>query len=145
MTQHQFTAARFRAKCDPHCSVLLCKTCLHQAVQHCTHTYGDLLFIQVSSDPAPMHCSRAQGKTQLHCLVLLCKTCSQQAMCHCIHTYGDLLLTQVCSDPAPMICSKDKGKMQSPLFSAALQNMLAPGSATLHSHLWRFALHTGEE
>jgi len=112
VTQHQCTAARFRAKCNPQRSVLLCKTGSHQAVQHCIHTFGGLLFIQVCDDPAPMHCSKVQGKMQLHCSVLLCKTCLHQAVQHCIHTYGELLLTQVCSDPAPNHCSKAQGKMQ---------------------------------
>ena len=44
------------------CSVLLCKTGLQQAVCLCSYPYGDLLFIQVCSDPAPMHCSKVQGK-----------------------------------------------------------------------------------
>jgi len=64
VTQHQCTAARFRAICSPHCSVLLCKTGSQQAVCHCNQTCGDLLFIQVCSDPAQMHCSSAQGKMQ---------------------------------------------------------------------------------
>ena len=35
-----------------------------QVVCPCTYTYGDLLFIQVCRDPAPMHCSKVQGKMQ---------------------------------------------------------------------------------
>ncbi len=62
VTQHQCTAALLRAKCSPHCSVLLCKTGLQQALCHCNHTYGDLLFIQVCSDATPMHCSSGQGR-----------------------------------------------------------------------------------
>jgi len=64
MTQHQSSAALFRAKCSFHCSVLLCKTGSQQAVCHCGYTYGDLLFIQVCNDPAPMLCSTVQGKMQ---------------------------------------------------------------------------------
>ena len=64
VSQHQRTAALFRAKCRPHCSVLLCKTGSKQAVCHCSHTYGGLLLIQVYSDPAPTHCSSVQGKMQ---------------------------------------------------------------------------------
>ncbi len=77
-----------------------------------------------------------------HCSVLLCKTDSQQAVCHCKYTYGDLAFIQMCSDPAPTHCSSLQGKMQSPLFSAALQNRLTAGSVSLQLHLWRFALHT---
>ena len=62
MTQHQCSAALFRAKCSPHCSVLLCNEGSRQAVCHCSHTCGDLLFIQVCSDPAQMQCSSVQGK-----------------------------------------------------------------------------------
>ena len=240
MAHHKCSATLFRAKCNPHCSVLLCKRGSQQAVCHCSYTYGDLLFIQVSSDPAHMLCSTVQGKMQSplfsaalqnrltagsvslhlhlwrfalhtgvqwhitnalqhcsgqnaiptvqccsakeahsrqcvtavtpveicpsyrcavtqhtcsatlfrvkcnpHCSVLLCKTGSQQAVCHCSYTYGDLLFIQVSSDSSHMLCSKDQGKMQSPLFSAALQNRLTAGSVSLHLHLWRFALHTG--
>ena len=95
MTQHQCTAALSRAKCSPHCSVLLCKT----------------------------------G--------------SQQALCHCSYTFGDLPFIQVCSDPAPMHCSSVQDKVQSPLFSAALQNRLTQGSLSLQIQLWRFAVHIG--
>ena len=64
VTLHQCTAALFRAKCSPHSSVLLCKTGSQQTVCHCSYTYEDLLFTQVCSDPAPMHCSKVQGKMQ---------------------------------------------------------------------------------
>ncbi len=64
VTQHQCSATSFRAKCSPHCSVLLCKAGSQQALCQCSHTCGDLLFIQVCSDPAPMHCSSFQGKMQ---------------------------------------------------------------------------------
>ena len=42
-----------------------------------------------------------------------------------------------------MHCSTVQGKMQSPLFSAALQNRLTAGSVSPQLHLWTFALHTG--
>ena len=75
--------------------------------------------------------------------MLLCKSGSKQAVCHCTHTYGVLLFTQVCREPAQMHCTSAEGKMNSPLFSAALQNRLKAGSVSLQSHLCRFALHTG--
>ena len=68
--------------------------------------------------------ARFRAEWSPHCSVLLCKTGSQQAVCHCSHIYGEVLFIQVCSDPAPMHCSSVQGKMQSPLFSAALQNRL---------------------
>ena len=64
VTQHKCSAALFRAKCNIHCPVLLCKTASRQAKCHCSPTYGDLPLIQVCSDPAPMHCSSVQGKMQ---------------------------------------------------------------------------------
>ncbi|DBB02981.1 TPA: hypothetical protein ACH3X1_013570 [Trebouxia sp. C0004] len=95
-----------------------------QAVCHCSCTYGDLLIIQVCSDPAPMLCSRVQGKMQSPLFSAALYTYANllfiQAVCHCSCTYGDLLIVQVCRDPAPMLCSRVQGKMQSPLFSAAL-------------------------
>ena len=46
------------ASCISHCSlVLLCKTGSQQALCHCNYTYGDLLFIQVCSEPTEMHSS----------------------------------------------------------------------------------------
>ena len=64
VTHHICSATLFRAKCNPHCSVLLCKRGSHQALCHCRYTYGDLLFIQVCSDPAHMQCNCVQGKMQ---------------------------------------------------------------------------------
>ena len=64
VAQHQCTAALFKAKCSPHCAVLVYKPGSQQAVCHCGHTCGDLLFIQVCSGPAPVHCSSLQGKMQ---------------------------------------------------------------------------------
>ncbi len=87
--------------------------------------------------------ARLRAKCSPHCSVLLCKTGTQQAVCHCSYTYGDLLCIQVCSDPATKHCSKVQGEMQSPLFSAALQNRVTAGSVSLQLHLRRFALHTG--
>jgi len=64
LSQHQCTAALVLAKCSPHCSVLLCKTGSQHALCHCNSTYEDLLFIQVCSESAPMHCSTGFGKMQ---------------------------------------------------------------------------------
>ncbi len=172
VTQHQCTAALVWAKCNPHCSELLCKTGSQHALCHCNYTFEDLLPIQVCSEPANctaallwanaiptvqccsakqahiMHyiiattpvkiccsyrCAVTQhqctaalvwAKCSPHCSVLLCKTGSKHALCHCHYTYKDLMLIQVCSESAPVHCSTGFGKMQSPLFSAALQNRL---------------------
>jgi len=63
-SQQKWTAVLFRAKCTPHCSVLLCKAGSQQSVCHCNHTYGVLLFLQVCSEPAQMQCSSVQGIMQ---------------------------------------------------------------------------------
>ena len=47
-SQQNCTAALFRAKCIPHCSVLLCKKVSQQA--WVSRTYGHLLVIQLSSN-----------------------------------------------------------------------------------------------
>ena len=64
VTQHQSTAALVLAKCSPHCSVLLCKTGSQHAPYRCSDSCEDLLFIQVCSGSAPMHCSTGFGKMQ---------------------------------------------------------------------------------
>ena len=127
LTQHQCTAARFRAKCTLHCSMLLCKTGSQQAVFHCTYTYGDLFFIQVCTDPAPMHCSKVQGKMESPLFSAAQQDWLASGLCHCKYTYEDLLFTQVCTDPTPVHCNTVQGKVQSPLISAAEQDWLASG------------------
>ena len=142
VTQHQCTATLFLAKGIPHCSVLLCKTDSQQAVCHCKYTCGDLLFVQVCSDPAPMHCSSVQGKRHFPLLSGAVQIRFTAGLSQCKYTCGDLLFIQVCSDPTTMQCNTVFRKMQSPLVSAALQNRLTAGSVSLQLHLWRFALHT---
>ena len=44
---------------------------------HCNHTYGNLLFMQVCSEPTDMHCSTDLCKK--HSPLFFCKTGSQQA------------------------------------------------------------------
>ena len=103
VTKQQSTAARFRAKCSFHCSVLLCKTGSQQAVCHCSYTYGDLLFIQVCSDLATKHCSKVQGKNAVSTVQCCC-------CCHCY--YGDLALQNRLQQS-----SSKAAKMQFILFS----------------------------
>ncbi len=45
----------------------------------CNYTYEDLLFIQMSSDPTPMHCNTVQGKMQS---ALLSKLCNCPTLMH---------------------------------------------------------------
>jgi len=82
--------------------------------------HGDLLFIQVCSDPTPMHCNIAQGKMYsptMHCyFVKQAHSRLVSLQCH----YEDLLFVPVCSHPTPMHCSIAQRRMPRPLFSAAL-------------------------
>jgi len=100
VTQHKYSSELFKAKCNPHCSVLLCKTASQQADFHCTTPW------EICSSyrrPVTQHnCTATLFKATCnpHCSVLLCKTASQQAVFHCNCTYGTLLFIQVCSDPA---------------------------------------------
>ncbi len=55
------TAVLVKANCIPHCSVVLCKTGSQQALCHYSYTNGDLLFTQMCSESAEMHCSTGQG------------------------------------------------------------------------------------
>ena len=116
VTKQQSTAARFRARCSFHCSVLLCKTGSQQAVCHCSYTYGDLLFIQVYSDQATKHCSKVQGKNAVS--TVLCCSAKQAGSRQSVTAvtpmetiaYGDLLFVQLCSDLATKHCCKVQGK-----------------------------------
>ena len=54
MTQNQCTETLFLANIIPHCFEKLCKTGSQQVVLVQLH-YGDPLFIQVCSDPTPVH------------------------------------------------------------------------------------------
>ena len=125
--QQKCSAALVWTKCIPHYSVLLCKTGSQHALCDCNYTYGDFLFIQVCSDPAPMQCSTGFGKIKSPLFSAALKNKLTAGLCHCKYTYGSLLFTQVCSDSAPIQRSTGFGKMQSPLVSAALQNRLTAG------------------
>ena len=143
VTQHQCTAALFKAKCSP---TVECCSAKEAHNRQCVSENTPVETCSLYRCAVTQHqCLAAlfRAKCSPLCSVLLCKTGSQQAVCHCSYTYGDLLFIQVCSDPAPMLCSTVQGKMQSPLFSAALQNRLTAGSVPLQLHLWRLALHIG--
>ncbi len=83
-----------------------------------------MLFIQVCSDPTPMHCNTALGKMQSPLLSAAVQSRLTAALCHCNYTYEVLLFIQESSDPTPMHCNTSLGKMQSPLLSAAVQSRL---------------------
>ncbi|DBB02780.1 TPA: hypothetical protein ACH3X1_013612 [Trebouxia sp. C0004] len=91
VTQHKCSAALFKAECNPHCSVLLCKPGSQQEVCHCSYTFGDLLFIRCALTQHKCSAERFRAKCSPHCSVLVYKTGSQQEVCHCSYTFGDLL------------------------------------------------------
>ncbi len=120
VSQQKCTAALGKAKCIRHCSVLLCKTGSQQALCHFNYTYGDLLFIQVCSEPTEMHCSTGLGKVHSPLCSAAVQNWLTAALRHCKHTCGDLLFIQVCSDAKPKPCSSGQGRSASLLSSAAL-------------------------
>ena len=88
VTQYQCTAALLRAKCNPHCSVLLCRTGSQQALFDCSDTYGGL---------PSTNALQLMAECSSHCSVPLRKTGSQQALYDCSHTYGGLLSPYRCA------------------------------------------------
>ncbi len=132
VSQHQCTAALVLAKCSPHCSVLLCKTGSQHALCHCNYTYEDLLFIQVCSESAPMHCSTGFGKLQSP----LFSVALQNRVTACTMS----LQLHLCSFDAHTKCALSQhqctaalvlAKMQSPLFSVTLQNRVTACTMSL--------------
>ena len=81
---------------------------------HCNYTYKDLLFIQVCSDPAEMHCSTGMGKRHFPLFSVSLENRLTSGLPRCNHTYGGLLFIQLCNDPAEMHCSMGQGKMHPP-------------------------------
>lgn len=76
VTHHSCSTAISRAKCInsllmAHCSVDV-QNRLTAGLYFCTQTYEDVLFIQVCSDPTPLHSSTVQGEFINHCSVLPC-------------------------------------------------------------------------
>ena len=79
VTQHQCTAALFRAKCSPLCSVLLCKTSSQHA---CVTAIAPMDIWSSYMCAVTQHqCTAAlfRAKCSPLCSVLLCKTSSQHA------------------------------------------------------------------
>ena len=125
VTQHQCTAALFKAKCNPHCSMgvfavtqACCQPVLLSNTDQCKMCLS--LFFRAR----PMHCSTGQGKIASMLFSAALQTSLTACLCQCNYTYGDLLFLQVCNDATPMHCSTDYGKTASLLFSTALQNRL---------------------
>ena len=151
VSQQKCTQHCFWQNATPHvqCS---CAKQVHSRLFQCNYTCGDVLFIQVCSDTAPVHCNTVSGTMQSPMFSAALQDRLTAGLCQCNYTYGNLLSIQVCSEPtemhcntvsAHMQCNSVQSKMQSPLFSAALQKRLTAGSVSVQLHLWRCALHTG--
>jgi len=96
-------------------------------VCQCNYIYGDLLYIQVCSDPTPVRCNNALSKTHSVLLIAAVQNRSTAGLCQCNYTYEHLLSIQVCSDPTPVHCINALRKMHFLLLSAAMQNRSTAG------------------
>ncbi len=65
---------------------------LAAGLYHCNYTYGDLLCIQVCSDPTPVHCNTVQSKMHSPLLSAALQDRLAAGLYHCNYTYEDLLL-----------------------------------------------------
>ncbi len=136
VTQHHSSAVPTVQCCSA-------KQAQKQAGCHSTYKYGDLLFIQVCSDPAPQQCSKVQGAMQFplssaalqnrlnsrHCVTALThmEICSS---CRCAVTQHQCTVARFRANCSPTVqcCSAKQA-----------HRMIVP----LHLHIWRFALHAG--
>lgn len=98
VTQSQCTATRVLARCSPQLSVLLRKAGSQQACD-CNHTYRDLLFTHLCSDPTLMHCNTGLGKVHASAASVALQSRLTAGLSHSNYTYGDLLFIQMCIDP----------------------------------------------
>jgi len=143
VTQHQCTSARFRAKCSPHCLVLLCKTGSQQAVCQCSYTIGDLLFLQVCSGSPHMPCNNVQGTMQsLLFSAALQNRLTAGTVSLQLHLWRFALQTSVqcCNTNALQHWS---GQNAVPTVQCCSAKQAHRMFVALQLHLWRFALHTG--
>jgi len=75
----------------PLCSAAL-QNRLTAGLGHCNHTQGDLLFIQLCSDPIAMHCSTGQGEMPYTLCSAALQNRLKAGLGHCNYTQGDLLM-----------------------------------------------------
>jgi len=59
---------------------------LASGLYHCKHTYEDLLFTQVCSDPSPVPCITVQGKMQSPLLSAAQQDWLASGLYHCKYT-----------------------------------------------------------
>jgi len=64
-----------------------------------------LLFIQVCTDPTPVHCNTIEGKLQCPLISAAVQDWLAAGLYHCNCTYEGLLFIQVCRDPTPVDCN----------------------------------------
>ena len=88
LTQHQCTAARFRAKCSPHCSLLLCKTGSKTGSVPLQYAYGVCSSYRCAVTQHQCTAARFRAKCSPHCSLLLCKTGSKTGSVPLQYTYG---------------------------------------------------------
>ncbi len=101
MTQHQNTATLFSGIMHSPLLTAALQDRLAAGLYHCNYTYGDLLCIQVCSDPTPEHCNTAFCKWHSPLLTAALQDRLAAGLYHCKYIYEDFLFIQVCSDPTP--------------------------------------------
>ena len=133
--QHQCTAALLRAEQAPQCSVLVWTTGSQHTLGLCSYTCGDLVFIQVCSEPTEMHCSAGLGK--LYCQLFSCaqQTRLTAGLCQCNYNYGDLL-SYTCAE------SQHKCLLLKRVYAVPLHQYSAALLGTRYTLLLSVALHT---
>ncbi len=72
---------------------------------HCTYTYKDILFIQLCSDPTPVHRNTVFGKKQSPLSSAAVQKRLPAGLFQYKYTCEDLLFIQLCSDPTPVHCN----------------------------------------
>ena len=82
---------------------------LAAGLYHCNHTFEDLLFIQVCSEPTPVHCNTVLVKMRSPVLSAAVQISLTAGLCQCNYTYGDLLFIQLFSEATPSHCSTGQG------------------------------------
>jgi len=112
VTQHQCTATLYLANFISLLSAAV-QIRLTAGLCRCIYTYGDLLLIQVCSDPAPVHCNIVFGKMLFPLLSAAVQIRLTAGLCQCKFNYKDLLFIQLCSEPTPVHCHADFGKFSS--------------------------------
>jgi len=102
----------------------------------CRYTCGDLFFIQVCSDPTPVHNNIVLDKMHTHLRTAAVQNMSTAVLCRCNYTCGDLIFIHVCSDPTPAHSDAVLCKMHVPVLTAAVQNRSTAGLCQCNTPVW---------